>query len=45
MTRTLAVEWGTKYGITVNAIAPGPIENTGGSKVITFRRSTPTITE
>lgn len=31
MTRTLAVEWGSKYGITVNAIAPGPIDNTGGS--------------
>ncbi|MEK4560626.1 2,4-dienoyl-CoA reductase [Staphylococcus sp. FSL K6-3157] len=31
MTRTLAVEWGSKYGITVNAIAPGPIENTGGA--------------
>jgi NAD(P)-dependent dehydrogenase (short-subunit alcohol dehydrogenase family) len=30
MTRTLAVEWGTQYGIRVNAIAPGPIENTGG---------------
>ena len=31
MTRTLAVEWGSKYGITVNAIAPGPIDKTGGS--------------
>jgi NAD(P)-dependent dehydrogenase (short-subunit alcohol dehydrogenase family) len=31
MTRTLAVEWGRKYGIRVNAIAPGPIERTGGS--------------
>ncbi|HLR19005.1 MAG TPA: 2,4-dienoyl-CoA reductase [Staphylococcus sp.] len=31
MTRTLAVEWGSKYGITVNAIAPGPIANTGGA--------------
>ncbi|SET28766.1 NAD(P)-dependent dehydrogenase, short-chain alcohol dehydrogenase family [Oceanobacillus limi] len=31
MTRTLAVEWGTKYGIRVNAIAPGPIERTGGA--------------
>lgn len=30
MTETLAVEWGRKYGIRVNAIAPGPIENTGG---------------
>nr|WP_315295776.1 2,4-dienoyl-CoA reductase [Mammaliicoccus lentus] len=36
MTRTLAVEWGTKYGITVNAIAPGPIENTGGSKKLSL---------
>lgn len=31
LTRTLAVEWGSKYGICVNAIAPGPIERTGGS--------------
>jgi NAD(P)-dependent dehydrogenase (short-subunit alcohol dehydrogenase family) len=31
MTRTLAVEWGRNYGITVNAIAPGPIERTGGA--------------
>ena len=30
MTRSLAVEWGSKYGIRVNAIAPGPIENTEG---------------
>src|SRR5690625_4046912 len=25
LTRTLAVEWGSKYGIRVNAITPGPI--------------------
>ncbi|HLQ70284.1 MAG TPA: 2,4-dienoyl-CoA reductase [Bacillota bacterium] len=31
MTRTLAVEWGRRYGIRVNAIAPGPIERTGGA--------------
>ncbi|AWP36555.1 2,4-dienoyl-CoA reductase [Heyndrickxia coagulans] len=31
LTRTLAVEWGKKYGIRVNAIAPGPIERTGGA--------------
>ncbi|MCH6263968.1 MULTISPECIES: 2,4-dienoyl-CoA reductase [Neobacillus] len=30
MTRTLAVEWGSKYGIRANCIAPGPIENTEG---------------
>lgn len=30
MTRTLAVEWGSRYGIRANAIAPGPIERTGG---------------
>lgn len=36
MTRTLAVEWGSKYGITVNAIAPGPIENTGGAQKLTL---------
>lgn len=30
MSRTLAVEWGSKYGIRVNCIAPGPIENTEG---------------
>ncbi len=29
LTRNLAVEWGT-YGIRVNAIAPGPIEDTEG---------------
>lgn len=32
MTRTLAVEWGNKYGIRTNAIAPGPIERTGGAE-------------
>lgn len=32
MTRTLAVEWGRKYGFRVNAIAPGPIERTGGAE-------------
>lgn len=31
LTRTLAVEWGRKYGIRSNAIAPGPIERTGGA--------------
>lgn len=31
LTRSLAVEWGSKYGIRVNAIAPGPIERTGGA--------------
>ncbi len=31
MTRNLAVEWG-KYGIRVNGIAPGPIEDTEGMK-------------
>lgn len=30
MTKTLAVEWGFKYNIRVNAIAPGLIEQTGG---------------
>jgi len=32
MTRTLAVEWGAKYGIRANAIAPGPIDKTGGAE-------------
>ncbi|QTD42486.1 2,4-dienoyl-CoA reductase [Sporosarcina sp. Te-1] len=32
LTRTLAVEWGRKYGIRVNGIAPGPIERTGGAE-------------
>jgi NAD(P)-dependent dehydrogenase (short-subunit alcohol dehydrogenase family) len=32
MTRTLAVEWGSKYGIRVNAIAPGPVSDTGGAE-------------
>ncbi|SDJ18703.1 2,4-dienoyl-CoA reductase [Salimicrobium halophilum] len=31
MTRTLAVEWGRRYGMRINAIAPGPIERTGGA--------------
>ncbi len=31
LTRSLAVEWGRQYGIRVNAIAPGPIERTGGA--------------
>lgn len=31
LTRTLAVEWGHQYGIRSNAIAPGPIERTGGA--------------
>lgn len=31
MTRTLAVEWGSKYGIRVNALAPGPVSDTGGA--------------
>lgn len=33
MTKTLAKEWG-KYGINVNAIAPGPIVTEGGGKAI-----------
>ncbi|MCH7320759.1 2,4-dienoyl-CoA reductase [Solibacillus sp. MA9] len=32
LTRTLAVEWGSQYGIRSNAIAPGPIERTGGAE-------------
>ncbi|MGI6126668.1 MAG: 2,4-dienoyl-CoA reductase [Planifilum sp.] len=32
MSQTLAVEWGKKYGIRVNCVAPGPIENTGGTE-------------
>ncbi|WP_100330747.1 2,4-dienoyl-CoA reductase [Bacillus xiapuensis] len=32
LTRTLAVEWGYSYGIRTNAIAPGPIERTGGAE-------------
>ncbi|WP_076556915.1 2,4-dienoyl-CoA reductase [Salimicrobium flavidum] len=32
MTRTLAVEWGRRFGMRVNAIAPGPIERTGGAE-------------
>ncbi|HLF65275.1 MAG TPA: SDR family oxidoreductase [Saprospiraceae bacterium] len=29
LTRSLAVEWGRKYGIRTNAIAPGPFETQG----------------
>lgn len=36
LTRTLAVEWGRKYGIRANAIAPGPIERTGGAEKLMF---------
>lgn len=32
LTRSLAVEWGSEYGIRLNAIAPGPIERTGGAE-------------
>jgi NAD(P)-dependent dehydrogenase (short-subunit alcohol dehydrogenase family) len=32
MTQTLAVEW-ARYNIRVNAIAPGPIEDTGAAKL------------
>uniref|UniRef100_UPI001CB8FC0B peroxisomal 2,4-dienoyl-CoA reductase [(3E)-enoyl-CoA-producing]-like n=1 Tax=Erigeron canadensis TaxID=72917 RepID=UPI001CB8FC0B len=36
LTRSLALEWGTDYGIRVNGIAPGPIDDTtGASKLIT----------
>ncbi|WP_217585832.1 2,4-dienoyl-CoA reductase [Lentibacillus saliphilus] len=38
MTRTLAVEWGGKYGIRVNAIAPGPIERTGGAEKLALSK-------
>ncbi|MBA4495708.1 2,4-dienoyl-CoA reductase [Paenactinomyces guangxiensis] len=31
MSQSLAVEWGSRYGIRVNCIAPGAIENTGGA--------------
>ncbi|BBN16433.1 2,4-dienoyl-CoA reductase [(3E)-enoyl-CoA-producing], peroxisomal [Marchantia polymorpha subsp. ruderalis] len=30
MTRSLALEWGTDFGIRVNGIAPGPIKDTPG---------------
>ncbi|MDN4593101.1 2,4-dienoyl-CoA reductase [Polycladomyces subterraneus] len=32
MSRSLAVEWGSRYGIRINCVAPGPIENTGGTE-------------
>ncbi|MGM8214304.1 2,4-dienoyl-CoA reductase [Bacillaceae bacterium W0354] len=32
LTRTLAVEWGRKYKFRINAIAPGPIDRTGGAE-------------
>ncbi|KAJ3036476.1 hypothetical protein HK097_003829 [Rhizophlyctis rosea] len=45
ITRTLAVEWG-HYGIRVNAIAPGPIqETTGLSKLSTTAKQTGFIAE
>lgn len=33
MTRTLAVEW-AQHGIRVNAIAPGPVDKTGGAQAL-----------
>lgn len=30
LTRSLALEWGTDYGIRCNGIAPGPIADTPG---------------
>lgn len=38
LTRTLAVEWGARYGIRVNAIAPGPIERTGGAEKLMLNK-------
>ncbi len=32
MSKSLAVEWGRNYGIRVNCIAPGFVEDTGGAK-------------
>jgi NAD(P)-dependent dehydrogenase (short-subunit alcohol dehydrogenase family) len=32
MSKTLAVEWGRRYGIRVNCIAPGFVEGTGGAE-------------
>jgi NAD(P)-dependent dehydrogenase (short-subunit alcohol dehydrogenase family) len=34
MTRSLAVEWGTAYGIRANAIAPGPFPTEGAFKAL-----------
>lgn len=39
LTRTLAVEWGSRYGFRVNAIAPGPIERTGGAEKLMLSSS------
>ncbi len=38
LTRTLAAEWG-RYGIRVNGIAPGPIEDTEGVRRLTTEAS------
>ena len=35
MTRALAAEWG-KYGIRVNVLTPGPMEDTGGEQQLFF---------
>ncbi|KAI5061029.1 hypothetical protein GOP47_0023534 [Adiantum capillus-veneris] len=31
LTRSLCLEWGPEYGIRVNGIAPGPVDNTAGA--------------
>ena len=34
LTRSMALEWGTNYGICVNGISPGPIEGTPGMDIL-----------
>ncbi|KAJ3015076.1 hypothetical protein HKX48_004794 [Thoreauomyces humboldtii] len=43
LTRTLAVEWG-QYGIRVNAIAPGPIQETVGLAKLSLESDMDTMT-
>lgn len=45
LTRTLASEWGSKYGIRVNAITPGPIANTTGQDKLFESENLTKITE
>ncbi|KAJ3693524.1 hypothetical protein LUZ60_009004 [Juncus effusus] len=43
LTRSLALEWGTDYGIRVNGIAPGPIGDTPGMRKLAPQEMNPRL--